>query len=93
MRETLTVIRADCLAATTEWLPSKGKTAVRLNRLMGPAIGGWQAAHPSGFLRARSCARSVSSEARTIPSGAVVGSWKYPLIHAGESVEVRVHCS
>ena len=44
MRETLTVIRADCLAATTEWLPSKGKTAVRLNRLMGPAIGGWQAA-------------------------------------------------
>ena len=46
------MIRADCLAATTEWLPSKGKTAVRLNRLMGPAIGGWQAA-----TQADSCAR------------------------------------
>ena len=44
MRETLTVIRADCLAATTGWLPSKGSVAIRLVRLRAPVIGGWQAA-------------------------------------------------
>jgi hypothetical protein len=43
-RETLTVIRADCLAATTGWLPSKGSVAIRLVRLRAPVIGGWQAA-------------------------------------------------
>ena len=44
MRETLTVIRAECLAATTGWRPSKGSAAIRLSCLKGPGIGGWQAA-------------------------------------------------
>ena len=38
------MIRADCLAATTGWMPSKGNTAIRLTRLREPAIGGWEAA-------------------------------------------------